>query len=55
MVNRHDIRLCGFGGQGIVRAGYIIGQAASIFEHKNAVGAGYSSGWLYHWSGSIYL
>ncbi len=37
MVNRHDIRLCGFGGQGIVRAGYIIGQAASIFEHKNAV------------------
>lgn len=37
MVNRHEIRLCGYGGQGIILAGYIVGQAASIFEHKNAV------------------
>jgi len=32
---RHEIRICGFGGQGVMLAGYIIGQAASIFEHKN--------------------
>jgi len=37
MVERHEIRLCGYGGQGIILAGYIVGQAASIFEHKNAV------------------
>ena len=36
MANRHEIRLCGFGGQGIILAGYIIGQAASIFDDKNA-------------------
>ncbi len=36
MANRHEIRLCGFGGQGIILAGYIIGQAASIFDGKNA-------------------
>ena len=36
MPNRHDIRLCGYGGQGIILAGYIVGQAASIFGHKNA-------------------
>ena len=35
MENRHEIRLCGFGGQGIILAGYIIGQAASIFDGKN--------------------
>ena len=35
MENRHEIRLCGFGGQGIMLAGYIIGQAAAIFEHKH--------------------
>ena len=35
MVNRHEIRLCGYGGQGIILAGYIIGQAASIFDGKN--------------------
>lgn len=35
MANRYEIRLCGYGGQGIILAGYIIGQAASIFEHKN--------------------
>ena len=36
MANRHEIRLCGYGGQGIILAGYIIGQAASIFDGKNA-------------------
>jgi len=36
MVNRHEIRLCGYGGQGIILAGHIIGQAVSIFEHKHA-------------------
>ena len=35
MENRHEIRLCGFGGQGIMLAGYIIGQAAAIYEHKH--------------------
>ena len=35
MAERHEIRLCGFGGQGIMLAGYIIGQAAAIFENKH--------------------
>ncbi len=37
MANRHEIRLCGYGGQGIILAGHIIGQAVSIFDGKNAV------------------
>ncbi len=37
MAARDEIRLCGYGGQGIVLAGYIIGQAASVYEEKNAV------------------
>ena len=37
MTNRHEIRLCGYGGQGIILAGFIIGQAASVHEGKNAV------------------
>ena len=36
MVIRHEIRLAGHGGQGIMLAGYIIGQAASIFEGRHA-------------------
>ena len=36
MANRYELRLCGHGGQGIIRAGYIVGQAASIFESRNA-------------------
>ncbi len=36
MANREEIRLSGYGGQGIILAGHIIGQAASIFEHKYA-------------------
>jgi len=35
MANRHEIRLCGRGGQGVILAGHITGQAASVFEHKN--------------------
>jgi 2-oxoglutarate ferredoxin oxidoreductase subunit gamma len=31
-----EIRLSGFGGQGIIRMGYIIGKAASIFDGKSA-------------------
>ena len=37
MADKHEIRLCGFGGQGIILAGYIIGQAATIYEGVNAV------------------
>ncbi|MFC2060043.1 2-oxoacid:acceptor oxidoreductase family protein [Chloroflexota bacterium] len=37
MAKRQEIRLCGFGGQGIILAGHIIGQAASIYENKHAV------------------
>ena len=37
ITNRLEIRLCGYGGQGIILAGYILGQAASIFEQKNVV------------------
>ena len=37
MAERHEIRLCGYGGQGIILAGYIVGQAASVYEGKNAV------------------
>jgi len=36
-VSRKDIKLCGFGGQGIVLSGYILGKAASIFDKKEAV------------------
>ncbi|MFH1169436.1 MAG: 2-oxoacid:acceptor oxidoreductase family protein [Chloroflexota bacterium] len=33
---REEIVLGGFGGQGIILAGYIIGKAATIFDNKNA-------------------
>lgn len=36
IAKKHEIRLCGSGGQGIMLAGYIIGQAATIFDHKYA-------------------
>jgi 2-oxoglutarate ferredoxin oxidoreductase subunit gamma len=32
-----EIRLAGFGGQGIVLAGQVLGKAAALFEHLNAV------------------
>ena len=34
MAERSEIRICGYGGQGVVLAGYITGQAASIFDGK---------------------
>ncbi|MGB9618445.1 MAG: 2-oxoacid:acceptor oxidoreductase family protein [Desulfomonilaceae bacterium] len=34
---KREIRLAGFGGQGIILAGHILGKAASIYEKKNAV------------------
>jgi len=37
MADKHEIRLGGFGGQGIILAGYIIGQAAAVYEGINAV------------------
>ncbi len=36
MGNRYNIRLSGFGGQGIILSGYVIGKAAAIFDKKNA-------------------
>ena len=35
-MSREEIVLGGFGGQGIILAGYITGQAASIYDKKNA-------------------
>lgn len=35
-MNRTEVKLSGFGGQGIILAGFIVGQAASIFDGKNA-------------------
>lgn len=37
MSKRYEIRLAGLGGQGLVLAGVILAEAASIFENKNAV------------------
>ncbi|MEW6069972.1 MAG: 2-oxoacid:ferredoxin oxidoreductase subunit gamma [Candidatus Thermoplasmatota archaeon] len=34
---RKEILLAGFGGQGIILAGYIIGKASSLYDGKNAV------------------
>jgi 2-oxoglutarate ferredoxin oxidoreductase subunit gamma len=36
-MTRIDIKLGGFGGQGIILSGYILGKAATIFEGKEAV------------------
>lgn len=36
MKDMYSIRISGFGGQGIVLSGYIIGKAASLFDRKNA-------------------
>jgi len=35
-MNRIEIRLSGFGGQGIILAGYILGKAAALYDHKHA-------------------
>ena len=34
---RTEIRICGFGGQGIILAGIILGKAASLFDKNEAV------------------
>lgn len=34
---RKEVKLSGFGGQGIILAGYILGKAASIYDGKEAV------------------
>ncbi len=36
MKDRCNIRISGFGGQGIVLSGYVIGRAASLYDGKNA-------------------
>lgn len=35
-MSRTEIRLSGFGGQGIIKTGYIIGEAVAIHDGKNA-------------------
>ncbi|MFH0777087.1 MAG: 2-oxoacid:acceptor oxidoreductase family protein [Candidatus Eisenbacteria bacterium] len=35
-MDRIELRFAGFGGQGIILAGYIVGKAASIYDKKNA-------------------
>jgi 2-oxoglutarate ferredoxin oxidoreductase subunit gamma len=35
-MERTEVKIGGFGGQGIIMTGYIIGKAASIFDNKNA-------------------
>jgi len=37
MNERQEIRLAGFGGQGIILSGHILGKAVAIFEKRNAV------------------
>jgi 2-oxoglutarate ferredoxin oxidoreductase subunit gamma len=37
MSQHQEIRLAGFGGQGIILSGHILGKAAALFEQKNAV------------------
>ena len=34
---KKDVRICGFGGQGVILAGFIIGKAASVFQDFHAV------------------
>jgi 2-oxoglutarate ferredoxin oxidoreductase subunit gamma len=34
---KKEIRICGFGGQGVILSGFIIGKAASVFMNYNAV------------------
>ncbi|MFH1144695.1 MAG: 2-oxoacid:acceptor oxidoreductase family protein [Candidatus Eisenbacteria bacterium] len=33
---RREIRITGFGGQGVVLAGYILGKAAAVYDHQAA-------------------
>jgi 2-oxoglutarate ferredoxin oxidoreductase subunit gamma len=34
-MSRHEIRFSGFGGQGILTAGYILGKAAALFDQRH--------------------
>jgi 2-oxoglutarate ferredoxin oxidoreductase subunit gamma len=34
---KKEVRICGFGGQGVILAGFIIGKAACVFSEYNAV------------------
>jgi len=34
-MSRHEIRFSGFGGQGILTAGYILGKAAALFDERH--------------------
>jgi 2-oxoglutarate ferredoxin oxidoreductase subunit gamma len=36
-MKRYEIRIAGFGGQGVVTVGKIVGAAAALYDHKNAV------------------
>ncbi len=36
MAESIEIRFSGYGGQGIIKSGYIVGKAASIFDNKHA-------------------
>jgi 2-oxoglutarate ferredoxin oxidoreductase subunit gamma len=36
IMNRTEIRLSGFGGQGIILAAFILGKAAALHDHKHA-------------------
>jgi 2-oxoglutarate ferredoxin oxidoreductase subunit gamma len=35
-MSRNEIRVSGFGGQGVIMCGFIMGKAASIYDHKHA-------------------
>jgi len=36
-VNRTEVRIAGFGGQGVILAGIVLGHAAAVYEGKKAV------------------
>jgi 2-oxoglutarate ferredoxin oxidoreductase subunit gamma len=35
-MSKHDIRICGLGGQGVIMSGMIVGKAAAIYEDRQA-------------------
>ncbi|MDZ7261340.1 MAG: 2-oxoacid:acceptor oxidoreductase family protein [candidate division KSB1 bacterium] len=35
-MSKTEIRITGFGGQGVIKSGYIIGKAAAIYDKRNA-------------------
>jgi len=36
-MGRHEVRIAGFGGQGVVMAGFILGKAAALYDDKDVV------------------